>query len=95
MCGLIFHKGPSTGLHMLMAFVSPLKLPRKYHMPWIGVMNGMSHYYRGQGSTDYYRAYLSDTTWSVSLILCNEIYAIVLQYFVLTIFGTVGGIFAL
>ena len=30
--------GPSTGLHILMAFVSPLKIPRKYHMPRIGIM---------------------------------------------------------
>ena len=47
MCGLIFHKDPSTGLHTLMALVSPLKIERKYHMPWIGFMNGMSHYYLG------------------------------------------------
>ena len=49
MCGLIFHKDPSTGLHTLMAFVSPLKITRKYHMPWIDFMNGMSHYYLGGG----------------------------------------------
>ena len=49
MCGLIFHKDPSTGLHTLMALVSPLKIQRKYHMPWIGFMNGMSHYYLGGG----------------------------------------------
>ena len=50
MCGLIFHKDPSTGLHTLMALVSPLKIQRKYHMPWIGFMNGMSHYQgRGEG----------------------------------------------
>ena len=49
MCGLIFHKDPSTGLHTLMALVSPLKVPRKYHMPWIGFMNGMSPYYLGGG----------------------------------------------
>ena len=49
MCGLTFHKDPSTGLHMLMALVSPLKIQRKYHMPWIGFMNGMSHYYLGGG----------------------------------------------
>ena len=33
----------------LMALVSPLKIQRKYHMPWIGFMNGMSHYYLGGG----------------------------------------------
>ena len=49
MCGLIFHEDPSTGLHTLMAFVSPLKITRKYHMPWIDFMNGMSHYYLGEG----------------------------------------------
>ena len=45
MCGIIFHKDPSTGLHTLMALVSPLKTQRRYQMPWIGFMNGMSHYY--------------------------------------------------
>ena len=49
MCGLIFHKDPSTGLHTLMALVSPLKIQRKYRMPWICFMNGMSHYYLGGG----------------------------------------------
>ena len=49
MCGLIFHKDTSTGLHTLMALVSPLKIQRKYHMPWIGFMNCMSHYYLGGG----------------------------------------------
>ena len=75
MCGLIFHKAPSTGLHTLMALVSPLKIQRKYHMPWIGFMNGMSHYYLEGGGVDYYRAYLGDIIWSISLILCNKIYA--------------------
>ena len=41
MCGLIFHKDPSTGLHTLMALVSPLKIQSKYHMPWYGFMNGI------------------------------------------------------
>ena len=70
MCGLIFYKDPSTGLSTLMAFVSALKIPRKYYMPWRGIMNGMSHYYfcyggggGGRGSSDYYRAYLM--LWSV------------------------------
>ena len=49
MCGLIFHKDPSTRLNTLIAFVSPLKITRKYHMPWIDFMNGMSHYYLGGG----------------------------------------------
>ena len=40
MCGLIFHKDPSTELHMHMALVSPLKIQRKYHMPWIGFIQG-------------------------------------------------------
>ena len=75
MCGLIFRKDPSTGLHM------------KYHMPWIGFMNDMSHYYLGggggRGSSDYYRAYLGDIIWSISLILCNKIYARVAQYYIL------------
>ena len=82
MCGLIFHKDPSTGLHTLMALVSPLKIQRKYHMPWIGFMNGMSHYCLrggGGGSSDYYRAYLGDIIWSISLILCNKKYARVAQ----------------
>ena len=47
----------------------------------------MSHYYLGgggggggggwvgSGSSYYYRAYLGDMIWSVSLILCNKIYA--------------------
>ena len=84
MCGLIFHKDPSTGLHTLMALVSPLKIQRKYHMPWIGFMNGMSHYYLGGGgSSDYYRAYLGDIICSISLILCNKIYARVAQYYIL------------
>ena len=84
MCGLIFHKDPSTGLHTLTALVSPLKIQRKYHMPWIGFMNGMSHYYwGGGGSSDYYRAYLGDIIWSISLILCNKIYARVAQYYIL------------
>ena len=86
MCGLIFHKDPSTGLHTLMALVSPLKIQRKYHMPWIGFMNGMSHYYLGGGGgvvQNYYRAYLGDIKWSISLILCNKIYARVAQYYIL------------
>ena len=33
MCGLIFHKDPSIGVHTLMPFVSLLKITRKYHMP--------------------------------------------------------------
>ena len=40
----------------------------------------------GRGSSDNYRAYLSDMLWSVSLILYNEIYARVAQYFVLRLF---------
>ena len=73
---IIFHKDPSTGLHTLMAFVSPLKITRKYHMPWIGFMNGMSHYNLGGWVVQiYYRAYLGDMIWSISLILCNKIYA--------------------
>ena len=76
MCGLIFHKDPSTGLHTLMALVSPLKIQRKYHMPWIGFINGMSHHYLGGGVVqNYYRAYLGDIKWSISLIWCNKIYA--------------------
>ena len=53
-----------------MAFVLPLKIPWKYHMPWIGIMNGMSHYYFSYGGggvvqiTTDYRAYLSDILWS-------------------------------
>ena len=70
MCGLIFHKDPSTGLHTLMAFVSPLKITRKYHRPWIDFMNGMSHYYLGGGGGEgvvqiYHRAYLGDMIWSI------------------------------
>ena len=49
MSGLIFHKDPSTGLHTLKALVSPLKIQKKYHMPWIGFMSGMSHFYLGGG----------------------------------------------
>ena len=79
MCGLIFHKDPSTGLHTLIALVSPLKIQRKYHMPWIGFMNGMSHYYLGGGGcSDYYIAYLDDIicdmehiTNFVQLIICK------------------------
>ena len=51
-----------------------------------GFMNGMSHYYLGggrRGSSDYYRAYLGDIIWSISLILCNKIYARVAQYYIL------------
>ena len=33
----------------------------------------------GWGSSDYYRAYLEDIIWSISLILCNKIYARVEQ----------------
>ena len=56
-------------------------------MPWIGFMNGMSHYYWGGGSSDYYRAteyrvYLGDIIWTISLILCNKIYARVAQYYI-------------
>ena len=66
MCGLIFHKDPSTGLHTLMAFVSPLKITRKYHMPWIDFTNGMSHYYLGGGVVQiYHRAYLGGMIWSI------------------------------
>ena len=69
MCGLIFYKDPSTGLHTLMAFVSPLKITRKCHMPWIDFMNGMSHYYLGGGGGGvvqiYHRAYLGDMIWSI------------------------------
>ena len=66
MCGLIFHKHSSTGLHTLMAFVSPLKITRKYHMPWIDFVNGMSHYYLGGGVVQiYHRAYLGDMIWSI------------------------------
>ena len=52
-------------------------------MPWIGFMNGMSHNYLGVGGgvvQIYYRAYLGDMIWSISLILCNKIYARVVQY---------------
>ena len=52
-------------------------------------MNGMSHYYLGgggggggRGSSDYYRAYLGDIIWSISLILCNKIYARVAKYYI-------------
>ena len=63
-------------------------------MPWIGFRIGMSHYYLGgggggRGSLDYYRAYLDDIIWSISLILCNKIYArvAVAQYNILRPFG--------
>ena len=47
-------------------------------------MNGMSHYYLGGGVVqNSYRAYLGDIKWSISLILCNKIYARVAQYYIL------------
>ena len=47
-------------------------------------MNGMSHYYLGGGVVqNYYRAYLGDIKWSISLILCNKIYARAAQYYIL------------
>ena len=59
-------------------------------MPWIGFINGMSHYYLGGGVVqNYYRAYLGDIKWSISLILCNKIYARVAQYYILRPFKRV------
>ena len=38
---------------------------------------------------NYYRAYLGDIKWSISLILCNKIYARVAQYYILRPFKRV------
>ena len=85
MCGLIFHKEPSTGLHTLMALVSPLKskgIPHaldRFHEWYVTLLLRGG----GGGSSDYYRAYLGDIIWSISLIMCNKIYARVAQYYIL------------
>ena len=54
MCGLIFHKEPSTGLHTLIALAFSFTLKNPKEIPhaldsWIGFMNGTSHYYLGGG----------------------------------------------
>ena len=47
-------------------------------------LDGPAHYYLGGGVVqNYYRAYLGDIKWSISLILCNKIYARVAQYYIL------------
>ena len=82
MCGLIFHKDPSTGLHTLMAFFTlknPKEIPHaldRFHEWYVTLLFG------GRGSSDYYRAYLGDIIWSISVILCNKIYARVAQYYI-------------
>ena len=73
MCGLIFHNDPSTGLHTLMAFFT-LKDPKEipHALDSFHESNGMDHIIIwGRGSSDYYRAYLGEMIWSMSLILCN------------------------
>ena len=74
MCGLIFHKDPSFTLE------NPKEIPHaldRFHEWYVTLLFG------GRGGSDYYRAYLGDIVWSISLILCKKINVRVAQYYIL------------